>query len=241
MAFWQDPGAPMVQVRWFFTHPGARVFDGESCFRSMDGWGRPIQLNPGEVGERTYHGSYDQGRNTQGLAGTHYCGSERALRYGGVPGQDAPLAVGPDGRPIGCGLPPALGGVEGLVIPAALAAALDALGGVEGLVIPAALAAALDAPGGVVGLGEVAAHAEVLAGQLGGVVGLGEVAAHAEVLAGQLGGVVGLGEVAAHAGKLDAPGGVVGLGFVAGLSGVPILCEDDDALLAEDGAPLFVE
>jgi hypothetical protein len=47
--------------------------------------------------------------------------------------------------------------------------------------------------------------------------------------------------VAAHAGKLDAPGGVVGLGFVAGLSGVPILCEDDDALLAEDGAPLFVE
>lgn len=201
MAFWQDPGAPMVQVRWFFTHPGARVFDGESCFRSMDGWGRPIQLNPGEVGERTYHGSYDQGRNTQGLAGTHYCGSERALRYGGVPGQDAPLAVGPDGRPIGCGLPPALGGVEGLVIPAALAAALDALGGVEGLVIPAALAAALDAPGGVVGLGEVAAHA----------------------------------------GKLDAPGGVVGLGFVAGLSGVPILCEDDDALLAEDGAPLFVE
>lgn len=89
---WKEDGT-LVRGRWFRAAPDAKVYRGVHAFASSV-WRDPHENYEGMVGE-IYHRylDYDKGANPLNYPGDHICGSEAALREGGVHGRDKPLTT----------------------------------------------------------------------------------------------------------------------------------------------------
>lgn len=95
MRLWADSDEE-TEVRWFFAEPGAKVMDVPHPFGSWYTWDRKDGVEPGPLGEQRYV-RYDRGANDLGYGGSHYCGSDAAVRGGGVHGVDPVIATDADG------------------------------------------------------------------------------------------------------------------------------------------------
>jgi hypothetical protein len=108
MQSWASGDHAPVPVVWMKAPPGAKVFTGPSLFRSRIWDTDPDNQGPGE--QHPYDPDpckpqwvYARKPVLAIYRGQHACGSEQALRYGGIPGKDAPLALDEFGRCIDCG------------------------------------------------------------------------------------------------------------------------------------------
>lgn len=104
MKLWQDRDEE-TPVRWFFTKPGAKLFEPVSSFRSIKTWARETD-RVGMVGEVTEFKPWSDGANTLGYEGVRHCGSDLAMQEGGLSGRDPVIVTSSTGDSPCCKTPP---------------------------------------------------------------------------------------------------------------------------------------
>jgi hypothetical protein len=92
MKLWKDRDE-LTPVRWFFTKPGAKVFEPMSSFRSLKTWDRGSDRT-GKVGEKLGVTPYDKGGNSLDYEGLRHCGSDLAMQEGGASTRDPVIVTG---------------------------------------------------------------------------------------------------------------------------------------------------
>lgn len=106
MRLWRDSDV-LTPVYWHRARPEAKLFDQMSGFRSSYTWTRHDRINPkvGEINKDDHE--YYKGQNPAMYKGLKHCGSDLAMRRGGVHGTDKEILTGQYGKNPCCGdIPP---------------------------------------------------------------------------------------------------------------------------------------